>query len=523
MVKFYIVDDEDVIREGLHFYFNWENYGAEVVGSQINGERAMAEILELNPDVVITDVVMPKMDGIQLANQLRLAGYRGEIVFLSAYQEMAYVKAAFKFDAIDFIFKPIELDEFAAVISKVVKVVNDKKEKQRIIKEAQEAVQELKKIQIEKQWINLLYNKEERDNPHVTDSEFLNIIKDYNGFCVLVIHSYIFPVDLIMKQLKSLQTIFPENVSFLFSTVEGPNMICEVIGLKNADEDDFTNRLEKLNQLLFEYFSPYGNSIVFKLGKMVNSLKDINISLKNAKELLSTHFAPKVCTPLTNDFRGNIFQEEFRINYAEKLEEAIFAKDQSKIEAIVISFLKAMLELGIDKLNMIKANCILLCFTLCDNLHLTKEDKIFKNFISDISSILDCICVDDISFCLVNSLIKLKESLFMQCLETKFIKKVKAIIDENLGTVDIDFIARKMNISKNHLALKFKKHTGKTINSYITYKRMERAKQLLKEGELYIYEIASQVGYKDVAYFSRLFKKFVGCLPTEFKERSDIL
>lgn len=140
MVKFYIVDDEDMIREGLHYYFNWEEYGAKVVGSQINGELAMTEILELNPDVVITDVVMPRMDGIELASRLRLSGYSGEIIFLSAYQEMSYVKTAFKFDAVDFIFKPIQSDEFIEVIANVVDIVNDKKEKQKLIKNAQKAV-----------------------------------------------------------------------------------------------------------------------------------------------------------------------------------------------------------------------------------------------------------------------------------------------------------------------------------------------------------------------------------------------
>lgn len=358
---------------------------------------------------------------------------------------------------------------------------------------------------------------------HTIDT-FIDIINNYNGFCVLLIHSYVSPTDLLLKQLQILEKNISENIAILFSAEEDANTICEVIGFKNVNKNDVTDELEKLNQSLYEYFSPYGNNIVFKFGKVVEKVEDIYISLNSAKELLSIHFAHKLyISSVANNSHGNIFGEEFKEKYAKKLEEALFAKDDSKIEANVISFLKAMLEYGISKLNIIKANSILLCFTLCDNLHLTKRDKIFNSFILDVSSILDCICVDDISFCLINSLINLKEALFIQLSETKFVNKVKTIIDENLETVDIGFIARKMDISKNHLSLKFKKHTGKTINSYITQKRIERAKQLLMEGELYIYEIASQVGYKDVAYFSKLFKRVVGCLPAEFKERADVL
>ncbi len=83
MVTFYLVDDEDMIREGMQFYFPWDQYGAEVVGSAVNGAAALSDILRKAPDVVLTDVVMPKMDGIELARNLRQLGYTGEIIFLS--------------------------------------------------------------------------------------------------------------------------------------------------------------------------------------------------------------------------------------------------------------------------------------------------------------------------------------------------------------------------------------------------------------------------------------------------------
>ncbi len=126
MVTFYIVDDEDVIREGLQFYFPWSQYGADAIGSAVNGIAALPEILAQNPDVVLTDVVMPKMDGLELARSLRKQGYTGEIIFLSAYQEMDYVKAAFKCAATDFLFKPIQTAEMDTAIREVVARVEKK-------------------------------------------------------------------------------------------------------------------------------------------------------------------------------------------------------------------------------------------------------------------------------------------------------------------------------------------------------------------------------------------------------------
>ena len=105
MYRALIVDDEDIIKIGLKTIIDWEQLGFEIVGTAEDGLEAIKMVEELSPDLIITDIIMPRMDGIELMEELKKRGFAGKIIVLSNYGEVDYVKRAMKLGAEDYILK----------------------------------------------------------------------------------------------------------------------------------------------------------------------------------------------------------------------------------------------------------------------------------------------------------------------------------------------------------------------------------------------------------------------------------
>ncbi len=115
-----IVEDEKDIREGIRDGVEWARYGIRVADDAPNGREALEKIKKAPVDIVITDVVMPFLNGIDFVRGLRTAGLDPEIIFISGYQDLDYLKSAFKLEAIDYLFKPVDIDELDAVLKRTV-------------------------------------------------------------------------------------------------------------------------------------------------------------------------------------------------------------------------------------------------------------------------------------------------------------------------------------------------------------------------------------------------------------------
>ncbi len=123
MVRFYLVEDDVLIRDGLRNSFPWRALGAEVVGVSDNGAAAYEQIVQGDVDAVLTDVVLPGMSGIEMAQALRRAGWEGQLIVMSAYQDVAYLKGALQTQAVDFLFKPVSTDELMNCVRQTIERV----------------------------------------------------------------------------------------------------------------------------------------------------------------------------------------------------------------------------------------------------------------------------------------------------------------------------------------------------------------------------------------------------------------
>lgn len=115
-----IADDEIVIREGLRDLVDWASFNIRVIAEADDGEKAYQLVLELSPDIIVTDIVMPHLSGLDMVSRLRDNGNSAEIILISAYQDVQYFKKAFKINAVDYILKPIDMAEFNEVVRNTV-------------------------------------------------------------------------------------------------------------------------------------------------------------------------------------------------------------------------------------------------------------------------------------------------------------------------------------------------------------------------------------------------------------------
>lgn len=127
MLSMILVDDEDIIREGLRDCVDWASMGIAICGEASNGKEALVKLRELRPDIVLTDVVMPGMNGIELIQSIREERLPVAIIVLSAFENFHYIQSALRHDAADYLVKPFNETELSLVMNKVVQQVNRNK------------------------------------------------------------------------------------------------------------------------------------------------------------------------------------------------------------------------------------------------------------------------------------------------------------------------------------------------------------------------------------------------------------
>ncbi len=182
MFRLLIVDDERTTREGLRDCVEWHKYGVEVAAVAYNGQEALKWLLQETVDIVLTDVVMPMMDGIELVKQIRQRQIPVKIIFVSGYWDMPYLKSAFQLDAIDYILKPVKLTELEKVIQKVVSICIEEQNERKVLQELKNKLAASMPL-LREQFLNKLISGRFRDKESIFQrASFLEIPFTSNSY-----------------------------------------------------------------------------------------------------------------------------------------------------------------------------------------------------------------------------------------------------------------------------------------------------------------------------------------------------
>lgn len=524
MYKVLIVDDEVLVRIGLKNTIDWEALGFSVVGEASNGEQGYTQFLKLEPDVVITDIKMPKQDGLWLTEQIHKSHKQTKILVLTCYDEFHYARTALKNGASDYILKSEIVDEELIELMKKLKVSLDESYAKNPKAPSNSQNQNAIKRSLLNDLIKVKFNFDERLKHRFEEQHFeLHDTK----YAFLYLENKIndklnskqiseTTVNLIIDQLNERGIAFLFNGYmdehlFLISAKDLSltllNRLCNTI--QNGVVQYFGISINLIFSNAFESYEMLGEShdkLTERLEMLFYIPKD-DVLIENVDHIKIVHANPQELknryTPKLIDWIG---QENLEMTLA--CFEEIFAEFSTK------HFPPRMLKLMITQIFGELYNVYQYVFDLQE---ISFSYSVFHE------SVLKTNHIDDLRV-VTGKLLKLviQELKYIRHNQAKHLI-VRAInfIEHNYDqNISLDDVAKVINLSKPYVCNIFKKETGQNLSTYINQIRIDKAKQLLQNPANSNKDIYAMVGYSNQQYFSRVFKKMTGMTTTEYKEKS---
>lgn len=523
-----IVDDEYLIRDGLARSIDWATLGFDIVEIAEHGLEALEMVDKTMPDLILTDVRMPFMDGLELIKSIKAKCPEMCVIIISGHEEFSYAKTALQLDAFDYILKPINLIELELVIKKAILHINLQSERNKEISNIKSQMLTYIPILKERFILDVIFGKlsstqiaaSTLDFGFSTNSNFTTAFIEVDGF-------YCNPSDLFMENQKKLEMYFENDLNqsssaFIcnVSTHEYLLLLSSDIQIKLEDE------LNKIVSDILDKGKGYSLSLTISTGSTVNNIEDLRLSYENALLTSNGKFMSGGNRIL---FYGEL-EKQSSLNNLESYDISDFKN------ALIFSDKKSILE----EFNKIRSLVLLqkqpskivlqlLCFNIffeCRRvLHEqgAEVDAIIENPLDIFQKLVDQpsyeIMFDHLEALVVEILDYRDELRFKQY--SFDVDKAKKFIKSNYKdvTLSLKSIAKHINMSACYFSVIFKKETGITYINYLTSIRVEKARDLLLNSDLKVYEVAYEVGYDNPTYFSTLFKKLTGISPFDYKKQ----
>lgn len=535
MYKLIIVDDEEEIKQGIIQKIEWEKFGFEVVGSAENGKEALDLIEESIPDVVITDISMPLMDGLELVANLRANFPTIKAVILTGFDEFKFAQQAIKYEVLDYILKPILPKNIEDLLVKIKTQLDNEFAQKEDMKKLKQHYNESLPVLRDKFLTSLITSK--YSIPKLENrSSFFKLCLTGKEFIVAAanIDSYNFDdknhEEDYFELMKFAVLNISQEVVSKYSLGEAFFHDDNLVIIAKFDEGNKTtiiNRsfslLEEIRQNVEKYLKI---TITIGLGSICNSISKLKSSYEFA---LSALEYKKII-----GYNKVIFIEDLEPQSSDSI---MF--DESK-EQMLISSIKFGTEKDVSKsvntlfIDLPSTKSSFKEYQLYLMEILAAISKLSRHFELDIGLVLggnSNIFVDIFKFNTMNEVKNWIEEICIKLMNylsdkrqntTKILlEKAKDYITQNYydEELSIQKLANYLHISSCYLSTIFKKEAGETFLKYLIGIRLNQAKELLTNSDLKTSEIAEKIGYPDLNYFSYFFKKNCGMSPREYKNK----
>lgn len=535
MYNVLLVDDEILVREAISENINWNELGYNLVGTCQNGKEAIEFLEENHVDVVLTDICMPILDGMELIKYTYNKFPDISVIIFSGFDEFEYAQKAIKYNVEEYILKPVT----AAELSKVLTSTKEERDK-RIEKEEywNRIIDTYKKNKIyikSKLLIDFITGKK---LAHEITSELdnFNIKLDTSYYRVGIIeiqkgHDYLEDSEH-LDQYSSLMVFSVYNISEEILLNKQAGIVCMsnynylYILLKSNKLADIKSKAKDICIDIKNKVKDYLNiDISITIGRTVSSKDKIYKSYESANRAIKYHYIlGQDCVVDSEEVENSLSKGNKYIEldiYIRDLAQAIIMSDKEAIKR-VSDKLKARLELSFYTKTLTISYLQRIVLDLNDELsisHLVEvEDELSQE------ELLADLAKTTILWEAIEKLNNYFENLSRVLMNQKgSTNKKRALlakdyIEKNYSDprLSISELCSYLNISSSRFSTIFKDEIGETFMEFLTRIRIEKSKFLLINSDLKNYEIASKVGFSDPQYFSVVFKKMTGQSPTEY-------
>lgn len=520
MLKVLIVDDEILTRDGIKNSINWSDFQVDTVLEAANGREGLAVAREQSPQIIITDIRMPQMNGIDMSEQLRTMLPDSSIIFMSGYSDKDYLKAAIRFRAVRYVEKPLNLLELEEALREAIEQYEQQLRLSNVESEQRKPAEDMNA-----RLAALLSHTVSHSDASMTEAcrKLGYTFPEDCSFTSLILKFTVDPLE--GPDSRTILTKLNEYAAFADSYMANYGLreihiskydqylIFFLYGQKLSGE-----MLMHIVRKIHQIFSDAGDHFL-SVGRTHTGVENAYDSYSSAVILMQSSFFYERNSIITADDDGGTMSIHDTSEYAATFAEMLSSKDENGVKAFLNKVLAYFRNSHALLPNQVKDDYYKLFIAL------QKASRAYQSSGYESDSILDYLDRAHTLFELHDTLAaKTKEyfrSISSYQPENATIFAIKEYISKNYmdSMLSVKTIGDHVHRSTSYVCTVFKTETDETLNQYITEYRIEKAKRLLEDPCSKISDISSKVGYTDGNYFSKSFKKYVGLSPSEYRDK----
>lgn len=529
MIKLLVIDDEIWIRERIAREIPWDSVGAEVIGAAQDGMEALEQIEQTQPDVIITDIRMPGLDGIELLKELKSRSIDSKIIILSGYNDFSYAKDALRYGAFDYVLKPVEDEELLEIVNKCIVALKMEREKERYIRSLEKKA-ELGYQAIKEKMLLDIISGDYQDGKNNVDEEYASAWNTFQDAmaksshrCILVALNYPsedperrelehFIIKNVMTEILEKYGIV--NKAYFHSRVEW------LFVLSCGHLEDIVQRLFQDLDIVREMaVQRLGLDIAIGVGESCDDFFNIAYSYQTVRSLMryrkwigSNHIiyhSANIVTQIKaighySTARLALCLKEGNFSEAEKELTDIYKKAKRNVPQTQLSAVCRMIWVDVEK----EFYQYFKTYTGEGNANYFRIE--FWNTVDDIEN----------------------EEQFLELLHRfqqenaknvnkgkKIALKARDYIVQNYNRpISLNNVADYLELNPSYLCRVFKEEMNVSFVTFLQNYRMDKAEDLLTNTDYKIYEISEKVGYENQQYFNKVFRNVKGVSPSAVRE-----
>lgn len=531
MLKVFLVEDEFVVREGIKNNIDWASRGYEFCGEASDGELAFPMIQKLKPDIVITDIRMPFMDGLVLSRLIKKEFPWIEIIILTGYEEFEYAKEGIKIGIAQSLSKPVSgealLKEVDAVAVRIEEKRKEREIKEKYMKEMEENLHKERKELF--QYL-VTGSKSVAELLEIADRLGIDLSSMWYNIVLLKSqsegHAYDGYSDSLIEIEQELEKLNDKEHLIIFDrNLEGKALLFRAESEEELEQVQ-KGYLDRMEELLKEYAHVryFGG-----IGVPVNRLRELPASFESASHAFAHRYLVKESRILdSRELERGVYRrkEEFNLSNVDpkqidrsKVREFLKQGDEEEAVYFVEEFFK---DLGANAMRSSLFRQYIVMDTYFCVVDFLEGMQLPRGDIESLEAVGEITQNQENAAAYLIRIIRKALELREKAASNRYGDIVDAVmqyIEKNYAEEDLslNLVASHVNFSPNHLSMIFSQQTGRTFSKYLTDYRMNKAKELLRCTGKRSSVISMEVGYKDPHYFSYLFKKTQGMTPTQYR------
>ncbi|MGO5051257.1 response regulator [Lachnospiraceae bacterium LCP25S3_G4] len=540
LYKLLLADDEEEIRDGIIQKLDWKSLGFEVVSSADNGVEALEVLEQTALDVIMTDIRMPFMDGLEFIEKAVEMQPAVKIIVFSGFDDFEYAQRAIKLGVEEYILKPVSAKQLEDALKKLKDKMDAELEKKRNINRLLENYEESFPVMREQFLISLMEGYVTKEQVEIKATQY-HVNTAVNYWTIVLVsadeapitdevrlnHSFYGKEELIPISLKQIIDgilgRFHKINSFFYS-----DQIVVIVELEW--ETEISRLMNEVNEVCKEGKKIIGLDIAAGIGGLYSELTDLMYSYEEAGTALE--YSALFCkegnhTAYIKDIEPE--ERNIRIQFGEKEERvlvhAIKTGNQQTIENQISGFFSQLEQSRLPfhqyQIHILELLTVILNITNAYQLNL---EEIFGEGLNYISTVLGLHSLGQIQKWIVSTCIKISHLMQQGRMDAGniLIRHAKQFVEENYTdpSVSVERLCDELHVSPAYFSTIFKKEAGTSFVSYLTDMRLEKAIHLLDTTADKTYIIAAKVGYMEPNYFSYVFKKKYGVSPSKYRNRS---